>query len=302
MKRRQFISLAGAMPLLTAKAVTAALSLEDVQGSMSQSDSASGQVDLGYDFQLIEKHIAQYYLSEINEKGGIPVNDESAGLFQDEGAQQALNALYLPLTRSSTRKNLDWRVYLLDTAMINAFTPGGGLTFVYSGLIKSCDSEAQLASVLAHEIGHIEHKHAIRRLMAEQTLKQFRLDGNPDHNSGQVSEKGLRSGGLPLDQMMKYSLQIFYKNFKRMWEHQADALIIKAMLENDYPLDQANGFFKKLASISGELPKNLCIYSSHPENQERIGRLANLANSYTQVKTRGDSDAFRYLKNAVWRR
>jgi predicted Zn-dependent protease len=61
----------------------------------------------------------------------------------------------------------DYNIIVLDDTQVNAFTIPGGNIYVFKGLISFCDSPEQLAAVLAHEMGHVEKRHTVNRLVRE---------------------------------------------------------------------------------------------------------------------------------------
>lgn len=67
------------------------------------------------------------------------------------------------LAQSSRRTNIPWKFYVVDDGAINAFATLGGRVYVHTGLIAKANSEAQLASVMGHEIGHIVGRHGPER-------------------------------------------------------------------------------------------------------------------------------------------
>ena len=65
----------------------------------------------------------------------------------------------------------DCKIQVIDSPEVNAFTLSGGRIYVNKGLLKFCDSAEQLAAVLAHEMGHVEKRHTISKLVKEFGLK-----------------------------------------------------------------------------------------------------------------------------------
>jgi predicted Zn-dependent protease len=84
------------------------------------------------------------------------------------------------------RKDFDWTLTLIDDdKTINAFCAPGGYVFVYTGILKYLEDEAQLAGVLAHEIGHADKRHGSRQLtktIGIELVLGFLLD-NQKNNS-----------------------------------------------------------------------------------------------------------------------
>ncbi|HEY1086519.1 MAG TPA: M48 family metalloprotease, partial [Archangium sp.] len=67
------------------------------------------------------------------------------------------------LARYSARPDISWTFAVMENDTPNAFSSPGGYIVVTTGLLKKTQNEAQLAGVLGHEIGHIVHKHSIKR-------------------------------------------------------------------------------------------------------------------------------------------
>ncbi len=297
MDRRQFLTLTAGLLSVSANSLEAALSLDEVQSGMQRTRDGH-VIDPGTDFLKREKAMVESFSYHFFGQG-LPVFGKRVFPFPDSTVHQAMQSIYLPISRSSTRKNLTWKVYVVDDDILNAYTPGGGLTFVNSGLIKACKTEAELASVLAHEVGHIENKHAIRRLLSDEVLNQFGLS-NKQEIIDLALKHTIKGGQISTPLMMKISLEIFYKNFKKMWEHQADAFILKAFVECGYDLRLASKFFKTLAKRNRPLPYGTCLYTSHPETLERVARVDAIANSMSSNgQLKGDSNEFRFLKERI---
>ncbi len=77
--------------------------------------------------------------------------------------QEYVQSVGMKLARVSHRPNLDYRFRVIDTADLNAFAlPGGGI-YIHRGLLAYLNSEAELAAVLAHEIGHVTARHSVQQ-------------------------------------------------------------------------------------------------------------------------------------------
>lgn len=205
-------------------------------------------------------------------------------------AERALQAIAAPLCRVSTRRDLEWRVGLLKVPPrdINAFTCGGGVMFVHDALIAFCSNETELATVIGHEIGHIEHRHSIKRMYAEAVLKRHGIDPNIDNR---VFRQALEHGMHEL-----VADRIVYRSYTRLWEYQADAFALRALHAGGYDPSQAHTFFEKLLALyPGRHDINTCLVNTHPENQDRISRMKALARGYARTPPRRDSAMFRDL-------
>lgn len=75
---------------------------------------------------------------------------------------QYLNKLGKSLAAGSSRPDIDWTFVVLDSPTSNAFSAPGGYVFVTTAMLREVKNEAQLAGVLAHEIGHVTGRHALK--------------------------------------------------------------------------------------------------------------------------------------------
>lgn len=84
------------------------------------------------------------------------------GVYEDQAVQDYVNAVGQRVARASDLPDLQWHFTVLDEGSINAFTTGGGYVYVYRGLLPYLNSEAELAAVLGHEMGHVVARHPAR--------------------------------------------------------------------------------------------------------------------------------------------
>jgi predicted Zn-dependent protease len=85
------------------------------------------------------------------------------GLYEDQAVQDYVNAVGQRVARNSHLADWDFKFTVLDDESINAFTTGGGYVYINRGLLAYLNSEAELAAVLGHEIGHVTARHPARR-------------------------------------------------------------------------------------------------------------------------------------------
>ena len=90
------------------------------------------------------------------------------GAYNNAAVQSYVNALGQKLAAQSHRANLQWHFTVLDSPEINAFALPGGYVYVTRGIMAYMDSEADLAGVIGHEIGHVTARHGAQRATREQ--------------------------------------------------------------------------------------------------------------------------------------
>jgi Zn-dependent protease with chaperone function len=148
-------------------------------------------------------------------------------------------------------------VHVIKGGPVNAFTLPGGILVFYSDLIDQAKDGAQVAGVLAHELGHVVHYHPTKGL-----LRQYGLDLIGKLVTGGYSDiSTLASGG---------NLLLALQN-GRAFERQADATGISLLEKLGLRADGVSSFFEQMMAKE---PKDMAavagIWSSHPPTAERI--------------------------------
>ena len=100
---------------------------------------------------------AQQHPNIVREFGGAYINPK---------LNAYVEAVMTRIGRHSDRPDIDYRITVLDTPMVNAFALPGGYTYVTRGLLALADNEAELAGVIGHEIAHVTARHGARRQTA----------------------------------------------------------------------------------------------------------------------------------------
>lgn len=204
-------------------------------------------------------------LSLISESQEIQMGREASqgdlkrvGEVADPGVQAMVRRIGTSMATKSERPNLPWEFHVLDDAAINAFAYPGGFIFVTRGLLTNLNSEAELAEVVGHEIGHVTAKHSVVS-MSEQQLAQIGLVGASIFSSTVARYGDLIGGGASL---------LFLK-FGRDDELQADALGFKYSLAQGYDVREAPKVFQTLARLSGTEGRVPEWQSTHPDPGNR---------------------------------
>ena len=92
------------------------------------------------------------------------------GLVPDSALTRYVRGIGLELAAASELPDLPWTVRVLDDPVINAFALPGGFVYVTRGLLANMTSEAQLAGVLGHEVGHVTARHGAGRMTTQSIL------------------------------------------------------------------------------------------------------------------------------------
>lgn len=193
------------------------------------------------------------HLSMENERRlgqGVMDGIKRQGKLVDQGkALDAIREVGGKLTAGS-RYKYEW--HLVDDPSINAFAVPGGFVVVHTGLVNSAGSAEELAGVLAHEVQHVEQRHALQALLYQlgwAALLTVVL-GDPSAATTIVL------------------LQVGNLKFSRDLEAQADALGIETLRKAGIPPEGMAQFFRKMQETGGGAPP--AWLSTHPDTADRV--------------------------------
>ncbi|HEY9810019.1 MAG TPA: M48 family metallopeptidase [Halomicronema sp.] len=176
-------------------------------------------------------------------------------ILRDRELNNYINQIGQRLAANSDRPNIPYTFQIVRDNNINAFATAGGFVYINSGLIAAADNEAQLASVMAHEIGHINNKHVLR------SIKQAAIE------QGIVTAAGMdRSTAVGLGVQLALNLPR-----SRNYEFEADEFGLNTLVNSGYaPIGMVQFFNKLLEKGGGSMPTFL---SSHPNTADRIASI-----------------------------
>ncbi|HEX6998159.1 MAG TPA: M48 family metalloprotease [Gammaproteobacteria bacterium] len=191
------------------------------------------------------------------------------------------------LAATSERPDLPWQFGIVDDPTPNAFALPGGFIFVTRGLLGLLRSEAELAAVLGHEIGHVTARHSVTQISRQQ-LAQLGL-GIGMAVSPELARLGDLAGA---------GLNLLFLKHGRDDERQADELGFRYMLEQGYDVREMDDVFVALEAageLAGQSPLPTWL-ASHPSEPERIAAVQERIASLPQGQTGGRVEAERYLR------
>jgi len=178
------------------------------------------------------------------------------GLYDDPALAAYVQQLGAQLAALSERPQLPWAFRLVDDPVVNAFAVPGGYIYITRGIMAHMSSEAQLVSVLGHEIGHVTARHTAQQMTQQQLLGLGLVVGSVFSPTA----AGIASVGV----------QILSLKFSRDDESQADELGFRYMRAARYDPRAAADLFDQLARVSGTSGSRLPEWqSTHPDPENR---------------------------------
>ena len=191
---------------------------------------------------------------------------EFGGVYDEPRLGAYVTSLGNFLARTSELPNLGYTFTILDSPVVNAFALPGGYVYVTRGLLALAGSEAELAGVLAHEIGHITARHTAERY------------GDTLMASAAALGVGVLLGGAPAN-TASGALNLALLGHSRDQELEADVLGLRYMARTGHDTRAMAGFLEKLLAHSeleaafqgrpGEADA-FNIMSTHPRTVDRI--------------------------------
>jgi predicted Zn-dependent protease len=224
-------------------------------------------VGKGVNFYSLEKEIAlgKQLAQEV---------EREAKIVSDPLISEYVNRVGQNLVRNSDAK-VPFTIKVIDSEEVNAFALPGGFFFVNTGLIMKTDSEAELASAMAHEIGHVAARHGTRQATRGELVN---IASIPLIFMGGWTGYAIRQGaGL--------AIPMGFLKFSRGMEAEADLLGLEYMYKAGYDPTAFVDIFERLESLEKKKPGTMSkVFATHPLTQERIKAAQQNIQKYLKAK------------------
>ena len=259
-----------------------------VFGALGLTHCAQNPVTGGKDFVLM----SEQQEIQMGAQAHADVLKEYAAL--DNPALQAyVNGVGRRLAQQSHRPNLQWHFTVVDSPDVNAFALPGGYVYITRGIMAYLNSEAELAGVVGHEIGHVTARHGVRQQSASTAVGLGAVLGS-------ILVPGLNNqAGASLLQTLA---QAWTAGYGREHELESDRLGAEYLAKTGYRpqamidvigvLKNQELFSAEQAKRDGRQPRTYHgTFDSHPGNDARLRQVVGEANKYTVASPReGRSD------------
>ncbi len=204
--------------------------------------------------------------------------EQQFGPFMTGPMQSYVQEIGKKIVPHTERKDIQYKFYVLDNPMVNAFAVPGGYIYISRGLMALANNEAEVAAVVAHEIGHITARHA-----AERVSQSAVVGLGAAILSAAVGDPGVgRAAGL--------GSELYIKSYSRDQERQADELGVRYLSRAGYDPGAMSSFLASLdretkldAKMAGRNANDGPNYfSTHPVTAERVADARTEARAYPQ--------------------
>lgn len=176
-----------------------------------------------------------------------------------------INLVGQTLVGYSSRSELDFYFYVLDSDQINAYATPGGYVFITTAALGLMENEAELAGVLAHEIAHVDERHIVNALNIRATGQDAAFSQIVGGSSGET----LR---VAFDQAIDGAIGILFETgLQRDDEFEADQKALYIATSSGYDPNSFYQYLNRVSQYQGDALKE--VNSTHPPFSERADRI-----------------------------
>ncbi|MEX0810374.1 MAG: M48 family metalloprotease [Dongiaceae bacterium] len=208
-----------------------------------------------------ERSIGQEYHPQILQ--------EFSGAYDDPALQAYVNEIGQRLAKTSERPNLNYTFTVLDSPVVNAFAVPGGYIYITRGLMALADNEAEVAGVIAHEIGHITARHSNARY-CQSMVAQLGAIG-----------LGVLTGSSAVAEAANMGAAVYLQSYSREQEFESDLLGVRYLSRAGYDPQAMSTFLASMlessrldAQLAGRAgaADEFSIFQTHPRTADRVQR------------------------------
>ena len=219
--------------------------------STCATNPVTGKKELSFVSESQEISMGREYAGQVSQEMGV---------YADSSVQSYVSGLGRELAAGTERPRLPWTFTVMDDPQVNAFALPGGYVFITRGIMTHMNSEAELATVVGHEIGHVTARHSVQQ-MTRQQLAQIGLMAGAIASEKIAQNLGAISQGLG----------VLFLKYSRDDESQADGLGFRYALNDGYDVRHMVDMFQVLQRVTASAGQRIPEWqSTHPDPGNRI--------------------------------
>jgi len=240
---------------------------ENVQKRLGDNSGATGNVVSGLFGTSQEEEVAIGKQIAGNLLGASP-------LVKDAQLQKYVNNVGRWVASQSERPDLPWHFGVIETRDINAFAAPGGYVFVTRGLYLELHNEAELAGVLAHEIGHVVRKHHLKILQQSSWVD---LGGQALARQAGNNEK--------VQQLIGSGAEVVARSLDKNAEFEADSMAVVLSARAGYDPYSLPAVLQEIGHVAQDDSSVAMLFKTHPLPDQRLDKLSvAMGSSFDNVK------------------
>ncbi len=184
-------------------------------------------------------------------------------LVRDDKLQKYVNNVGRWVASQSERPDLPWHFGVLDSTDVNAFAAPGGYVFVTRGLYAMLHNEAELAGVLAHEIGHVIRQHHLKILQQSKLLEK----------GSNLLAREVGGGSSQVQKLIGSGAEIVSRSLDKNAEFEADRIGVVLAARAGYDPFGLPAVLQDIGHISKEDSSVALLFQTHPAPDARLEQL-----------------------------
>ena len=210
----------------------------------------------------------------------------ASGLVKDNLLQKYVNNVGRWVASQSERPDLPWHFGVIESKDINAFAAPGGYVFVTRGLYLQLHNEAELAGVLAHEIGHVIRKHHLK-LLQQSSLVDL---------GGQALARQVGNNDK-VQQLIGSGAEVVARSLDKNAEFEADSIAVVLSARAGYDPYSFPEVLQGIGHIAKDDNSVAMLFKTHPLPEDRLDKLSvAMGASFDDVKGLTLEQRFYHIK------
>ena len=205
-------------------------------------------------------------------------------VYKNKKASIYINILGQTLSQASDRPETfgGYHFLILDSDEINAFAAPGGLIFITRGMLRCTENEDAVAAVLAHEIGHVQHKHGLQAIKKSR-FSSIATDAALAALQSKTGGAAAALTGVFQDSINDITSTLITNGYSKTFEKEADKAAVEILRRVGY---DPNGLIDMLNVMKERLnPKGKDFAKTHPSPASRIKNVQKIIGQYAEVKS-----------------
>lgn len=187
----------------------------------------------------------------------------AAPLVKDAKLQKYVNNVGRWVADQSERPDLAWHFGVIESNDVNAFAAPGGYIFVTKGLYKLLQSEAELAGVLAHEVGHVIRQHHLKILQQSKLLDL----------GSQALAKNVGGGNDKVQNLIGSGAEIVSRSLDKDAEFEADRIAVVLATRAGYDAFGLPAVLQQIGHYAKDDGDVALLFKTHPHPDDRLSKL-----------------------------